>query len=123
MIWRIIYALYPPLLRMLEKLKIHRGRQPYLVGFLKGEISALKNYLEREGFEDAILAWKDEGEILSMRKINDEIYQYHIRVFDDGEIRAHYEYSSEGNPWGHVREHHFVPKKRFFSELLEHFMK
>ena len=98
--WKIIYIVYPPILRVLEKIKIHNQRQPYLIGCLCDDknYSNLKDYLKEQGFEDAILAWRDPCEILGMRKTKGK-FQYHIRLFEDREMRCHYEYSSEGNPW------------------------
>jgi hypothetical protein len=102
--WKVVYATYPPLLRILERLRVHSGRQPYFLGNLnpKYRFDELRAYLLSKGFEPAILAWKDTDEILSLRKVDKRIYQWHLRLYSDGEIRGHYEYSSEGNPIGHV---------------------
>lgn len=81
-------------------------------------IQDLQEHLEAQGYETAILAWQDPGELLSMRKLDNGIYQYHIRVFVDGEIRAHYEFSSEGNPLGHVLEWRFEPRTLDFQNFL-----
>ena len=122
--WKIIYTCYPPLLRVLEKIKIHSFRQDYLIGVLKKDASVknLQEFLLSQGYEDCVLAWKDPGEILSMRKIDKEIFQYHVRLFDDGEFRCHYEYSSEGNPWGHVTEKVFERRSHYFKGLLKDFL-
>lgn len=74
--------------------------------------------LTEKGYEEAIIAWCDPGEVLSMRKIHNEIYQYHVRLFIDGEIRAHYEYSPESKPIEHIRETFFKPETEFFKNLL-----
>jgi len=105
---------------MLEKSKFHRGRQKFLIGKLKGEVNVkdIYDYLAKKSFTDVILAWKDEGEVLSMRKTNKKIFQYHIRIFDDGEIRCHYEYSSEGSPWKHIFEKEFKAEEAYFKSLL-----
>lgn len=124
LLWNIIYTLYPPVLRVLEKLKIHNTCQPYHLGYLDERYTELelRRLLEKEGFEDAILAWKDPDEILSMRKIDNDVFQYHIRLFADGELRGHYEYSSEGNPWGHIREKCFEPREEYFQSILGDFL-
>ena len=123
--WDYVYIIYPPVLRKLEKIKVHNKRQEFLLGFLKKEVSVeeVNTYLSRQGFEKAILAWKDPDEAVSMRKIDLKIYQYHIRVYKDKEVRGHYEYSSEGNPWGHVREKCFEPRQEYFKSLLRDYLK
>lgn len=72
----------------------------------------------KEGFEKAILTWKDPGELVNMRKIDQQVFQYHIRLFSDGEIRGHHEYSSEGSPWSHIFEKGFQESKEYFEKLL-----
>ena len=120
MIWSVIYKIYPPILRFLEFCGFHRGRQAYHVGRIHdlGDLSTIKQHLKHEGFEDAVLAWKDSDELLNMRKVDNKKFQYHIRLFDDGEVRGHYEYSSEGNPWRHIREIGFTSSKKYFCEIL-----
>lgn len=118
--WNTVYKIYPPFLRILERFGFHKTRQKYHVGYLAPQYKAddlKKNLLEKD-FENAILTWRDPSEILNMRKIDAEIYQYHLRIFEDGEIRGHYEYSSEGNPWGHIVETCFEPRLDYFKELL-----
>ncbi|MBT7367911.1 hypothetical protein HN814_06875, partial [Candidatus Woesearchaeota archaeon] len=109
---------------ILEKIRFHKGRQPFLIGKIKTkkDLPKIKKLLIKNNFEHAILAWKDSGEILSMRKIDKKIYQYHIRIFKDLEVRAHYEFSSEGSPLGHVRESVFKPKSKFFKKLLKNYL-
>src|ERR1051326_4795665 len=122
--WRTVYVLYPPLLRVLERIRIHSGRQDFLFGrFTPGYTPAqLEKFLTDEGFEPSILAWRDRGEVLSMRKVDRDLFQYHIRLFSDGELRGHYEYSSEGNPWAHVTEKCFEPRREYFERLLGPFL-
>ncbi|HLC71040.1 MAG TPA: hypothetical protein VJI32_03480 [Candidatus Nanoarchaeia archaeon] len=124
-LWRGIYIIYPPLLRLLEHCNIHVKRQDFRLGVLNHKASwkDIKKYLIKQGFEDAILAWKDPDEILSMRKIDKEIFQYHLRIFSDMEVRGHYEYSSEGNPWRHVTEKKFEPASNYFNTLLKSYLK
>lgn len=123
-LWQVIYKLYPPFLRLLEKVKFHDSRQDYLIGHLKaGCCSAdLEKHLLASGYENAILAWKDPGELLSYRKIHEQIFQFHIRLFADGEIRCHYEFSSEGNPWGHVRGTVFEERREYFEGVLKGYL-
>jgi hypothetical protein len=122
--WNLVYKIYPKLLRVFETCGFHTGRQPFVVGRLSArhDAQALEVHLKANGFTPAVLAWKDSGEVLSMRKIDKHIFQWHIRLHSDGEIRGHYEYSSEGNPWGHVSSGVFEPDKDFFLELLQGFL-
>lgn len=123
--WNVVYRTYPRLLRVLERWRIHDSRQPTLFGHLNPKYKPrdLRRHLRKRGFEDAILAWKDPGEVLSMRRLDGPLYQYHIRLFKDGEIRGHYEHSSEGNPLGHVLEHKFVSGRNFFLPLLRGYLR
>ncbi len=118
--WKIVYAVYPPILRVLESLRIHNERQPFLLGTLRTDRTSeeLRRYLLSNGYEDAVLAWKDTDEIFSLRKVHDTIFQYHIRLHSDGEVRGHYEYSSEGDPIKHIVGTGFRPEKDYFDVLL-----
>lgn len=122
--WRFIYKVYPPCLRLLERAGIHSKRQDFILGALRGGISfqRVSDFLQQEGFEPAVLAWKDPEEVLGMRKIHNGKFQYHLRVYADREIRGHYEYSSEGNPWGHIMQKKFEPASDYFISLLKDYM-
>ena len=117
--WRSVYIIYPPFIRFLEKVGLHNYRCNYHLGFLTARYRAmdLRQYLLQNGFEDDILAWEDPGEVLSLRKVSGK-FQYHIRLFDDREIRAHYEFVPEQFPLGHIFVKHFVPEDKFFKSLL-----
>ncbi len=119
-VWNILYRVWPPCTRCAEKLGLHNFRQKYLLGHLNSNFNKqnLENLLARHGFERARLAWRDPGELFSMRKIDKEIFQYHLRLFIDGEIRAHYEYSPESHPISHLLERKFNPETEFFRKLL-----
>jgi hypothetical protein len=126
-LWILMYKGYPPLLRVLEKLRIHKKRQDFLIGHTKKKtrFSVIKRHLGKQGFEDAVLAWKDPGETISMRKVDpkDQRFQYHIRIFSDREVRCHYEYSSEGNGIGHIFESVFEKREKEFKKFLEGFLR
>lgn len=122
--WELIYRIHPIARSFVLNtgLMKHSGRQPYLIGTLKSEISTeeLFNYLKTQGYEHNRIAWVDEGEVLSIRKING-IYQYHIRVHDNGEVRAHYEYAPESRPIRHILDQ-VIDQSGYFIELLGRFL-
>lgn len=105
------------------KLKIKENpkeRQPHLLGRLKegATVDSARNHLLTQGFFMNRVAYFDPGQVLSMRRLCDEFpdRQYHIRIFNDGEIRGHYEYTPEDKPWRHLdavllekREEKFAP--------------
>lgn len=101
-------------------LKIHSVRQEYFIGHLASKYTFrdLERFLTHHGFEKVILAWKDPDEILSMRRIDKEVFQYHIRLFGDYEVRGHYEYSSEGSLLGHIIKRRFEPRGNYFKKFL-----
>lgn len=124
MFWSIAYRVWPTCIRTVEKLGFHNFRQKFLLGHLNSNYNKeqFAEFLRSKGFETAIIAWRDPGEVLSVRRVNDAIYQYHIRLFLDGEIRAHYEYSPESRPIDHVREAYFVPETEFFQKLMGEYL-
>lgn len=82
----------------------HVGRQDYLLGRLHPERSVYDfvSFLVKQGFGNHFVAWKDDGELVSLRKTAGFKFQYHIRVFVDGEVRVHYEYTPEYRPLQHL---------------------
>ena len=103
---------------------IHKFRQKYIIGFLKkGKTpEEFTKHLKNKGYSKAYMAWKDLGEVLSLRKIIRKNFQYHIRLFEDGEIRGHYEYTAEANPLGHFYEVVFTDPKDYFEHLLHGYL-
>lgn len=118
--WKIVYVVYPPILRVLEKVGVHKGRQDYRLGYLdkKYAQSDFQTLLISKGYSNSILAWQDTGEILNMRLVDEEIFQYHLRMFKDGEIRGHYEFTPESNPLKHVLAKFFENRSEYFEQLL-----
>lgn len=118
--WNIMYRVWPPCVRAVECFGFHNFRQKFLLGRLNANYNKenLRMFLAQNGFEPALLAWQDPGEVLSMRKVDKEIFQYHVRLFIDGEIRAHYEYTPESHPLDHVFEARFDPETEYFTQLL-----
>ena len=122
--WRIIYRIWPPVLRLIEFLKIHNARQRYLLGYLSPDYNReqLIEFLLMQGFEFAYIAFKDPGEVLGMRRLDTPLYQYHIRLFKDGEIRGHYEYTPEARPVAHSIETGMQHRKDVFQKLLGQYL-
>ncbi len=119
--WRLIY----PVFKFLEHaaLPFHeKRRQKYHIGWLhpKKTLPDLKRHLSQEwGFGNHFVAWEDTGQILSWRKLTSFDDQYHLRVFNDGEIRGHYETTPESAPLEHFFEAEFNPKHYDFLQFLE----
>lgn len=77
---------------------------------------------DKWGFGNHFVAWQDNGQVLSWRKLKNFDYQYHIRVFKDGEIRGHYEYTPESKPLDHFIEIGEMPRLKDFKKFLSGYM-
>jgi hypothetical protein len=106
--WKIISHWYLATRNTLLALHIiyHHGRQGYLLGRLRNgrTLPGFLSHLETRGFGNHFIAWTDDGQIVSMRKLHGFNRQYHLRIFKDGEIRGHYEYTPESHPIWHMKE-------------------
>ncbi len=98
------------------------GRQPYLLGTLAPgqRVQDFVSYMIGQGFGNHFIAWKDRGQVVSLRYMDDFKYQYHLRVFEDGEVRGHYEYTPECHPVLHMKMEGvpFEPRREKFLELI-----
>lgn len=109
-VWRVIYAVFPQLQKILLKLHIiwhENGRQRYHIGWLRkgATLEELKKHLsEKWHFGNHFVAWKDDDQVLSWRRLENFEKQWHLRVYADGEIRGHYEDTPEASPLRHMRE-------------------
>src|SRR4051812_1022843 len=83
----------------------HSGRQNFLIGRVApGQtLQQIVDHLLARGYGNHFIAWKDDGELVSLRKVVGFERQYHIRIFDDGEIRGHFEYTPECYPVLHMK--------------------
>lgn len=105
--WRFYTPFHPYFRDLLLSLGIahHSGRQNYLIGKIAPgqSVRDFVSYLVKLGYGNHFIAWIDQGEVAGLRYVKDFRHQYHIRVFEDGEIRAHYEYTPECYPLLHLK--------------------
>ena len=124
-IWKHLYRYFPWVQKHFLKWHLvwhEKGRQPYHIGWLAPgkTLEELEKHLHNEwGFGNHFVAWKDNGQVLSWRKLENFDNQYHIRVFKDGEIRGHYEYTPESRPIEHFTEINEQPRFEDFKKFLE----
>ncbi len=101
-----------------------KGRQRFLIGKVhpEKELESLVVHLISHGYGHNVVAWQDQGEVASLRLPDGFQYQYHIRLFDDGEVRGHYEYTPEAYPLKHYYEEDMEERREYFMELLKDFV-
>jgi hypothetical protein len=120
--WKVItpfHNYWRDLLLSLGFLK-HEGRQNYLMGSLAPgkTVEDFLAFLVGHGWANHFIAWKDQDEIVSVRKLVDFERQYHLRIFSDGEVRGHFEYTPESHPRWHMKEvGQEAHREVFFKEL------
>ena len=126
-IWKWLTPLFPFLRTRFGFLRIlrYRGRETYPIGFLKQELSITrtKELLAEQGFSEYFVAWLDQGEVLSMRKSQGFEWQYHIRVFNDGEVRGHYELTPEYRAFKHFFDFGKGARTEDFLQMVGHLLK
>ncbi len=118
------YTPYHPVIRnTLVSLRIisHDIRQPFRLGTLAPGRSAddFVSFLISKGYGNHFIAWKDKGEVIGLRRVENFFYQYHIRLFEDGEVRGHYEYTPESYPILHLQEIGMEDRTLEFRELMK----
>jgi len=106
--WKVIYPVHGTGRDVLLSLGIlhHEGRQNYLLGHIAPgrSMEDFVKYLETQRFLNHFVALKDDDEVVSVRYIVDFEHQYHLRVFKNGEVRGHYEYTPESHPKMHMKK-------------------
>jgi hypothetical protein len=121
--WRLYTPFHPYVRDISTTLRIvrHEGRQDFLLGRIHPERGAreLVSYLVTQGFGNHFVAWKDTDELVSLRKTEGFRYQYHVRIFTDGEVRCHYEYTPEYRPIQHLIQTGFEERTIEFRNLLK----
>ncbi len=121
LLWRLYTPLHPHLRDTCQTLGLvkHEGRQDFLLGTVaKEDIKKFISFMISQGFGNHFVAWKDEGQVVSLRLVKDFVYQYHIRVFEDGEVRGHYEYTPECFPLLHIKAVGQEERREEFSQFL-----
>lgn len=127
-IWKKIYFIFPWMQKHLLKWHLmwhEKGRQPYHIGWLAPgkTLEDLEKHLhENWGFGNHFVAWEDNGQVLSWRKLESFEKQWHLRVFKDGEIRGHYEWTPEDKPVEHFVEIGEEERKEDFEKFLDGFI-
>jgi hypothetical protein len=126
-IWRrVITPFFPLLYRTIGSFKFvrrwgHEGyRQRYHLGWLKPGRSRddFLEHLRTKGFGNHFIAWQDSGQVASVRRLDGFGWQYHIRVFTDGEVCGHYEKTPESHPIDHFLEIGETDRHREFMAAL-----
>lgn len=123
-IWYVIYPIFPHIEHRF--LFLHqKNRQKFHIGWLAPHhtLAALKKHLATQwNFGNHFVAWEDSSQVLSWRKLSSFKEQYHIRVYSDGEIRGHFEYTPEAAPVYHFMERGEKAKTRDFLKFLGTFV-
>ncbi len=119
---RPIFPLGQWLVFQLGIFKNPKEPQPFFLGYLKEGITVelARQHLLGQGFFMNRVAYFDPGQMLSMRRLDEELpdRQYHLRIFDNGEVRGHYEYTAEDKPWRHLNEEILEARKEIFNEWI-----
>jgi hypothetical protein len=119
--WRLYTPVHPLMRDILLGLGIvkHQGRQDYLLGKIApGQtVKDFVDYLvNNHGYGNHFIAWRDQGEVVGLRYVKNFEHQYHIRIFEDGEVRAHFEYTPECYPFLHLKA---IDQKDCREELMQ----
>jgi hypothetical protein len=122
--WRLIFPIFPYVRNAALRLHIVKhtvARQDFHIGYLAPDKTAedLEIHLRSQGFDEDGIAWIDKGESVGLRRRVSFRYQYHLRLFSDGEFRGHYELTPEYNPIGHLAEWEFFERTDEFLEFLD----
>jgi len=121
-LWDILFPFHPYVRNALLALRIihHEGRQPYHIGWLVPGRTAegLEKHLRNSGFDEDRIAWIDDGEVVGLRRRVNFKYQYHLRLFADGELRGHYELTPECDPFDHMADRETSDHREEFLEFL-----
>jgi hypothetical protein len=100
------------------------GRQRFLLGILAPGVTPqmFVAHLAAKGYGRQLVALRDQGELASLRYSPNFEHQYHIRLFADGEVRGHFEYTVEAHPFLHDKEVGFEDRREEFLKILSGFI-
>ena len=105
--WRLYAPLHPFVRDGALALGIvrHSGRQEFLLGYIAPELDvrAFVAHCVERGYGNHLIAWREEGELVSLRRVCGFQYQYHLRIYEDGDVRGHYELTPECHPIRHIK--------------------
>ena len=123
-LWRGFAPIHPYLrdaALMLRIIHHEPGRQEYVLGKIAPQFSIeeVVRHLTTHGYGNHFIAWVDDDEVISLRRVESFEYQYHIRIYEDGEIRGHYEYTPECYPLLHMKEVGLESRRDHFLDVLE----
>ncbi len=120
--WRVVFARFHGRVRNgLLKTKVvrHKIRQPYLIGRIDpNRIEGFLEYIKTQGFGNHPVAWEDNNEAIGLRRLDGFNHQYHLRIFKDGEVRGHYEYTPESHGVKHLKRIGQQQRREEFSKFL-----
>ena len=107
-----------------RKIRGRSRRQNFLLGTLhpEREIRHLAEYLIARGYRTHHVAWRDPDQSLSLRLVVDFEWQYHMRIYSDGEVRGHYELTPESYPWKHLKKVNMEDRREEFLRHLENWI-
>jgi hypothetical protein len=123
-LWKVIYPAHNRTRDILLATHLirppYKGRQDYVLGFLAPgkKIEDFLQYLASQKFGNHFIAWDDDGQVASLRRLEDFKWQYHLRIFKDGEVRGHYELTPESHPFKHYGKKGQEPRREKFEEFL-----
>jgi hypothetical protein len=117
--WRLYTTLHPYLHSVAKVVK--RWPELYTVGAIApgSSIERTVQHLVAHGYGYHREAWEDDGEVVGLRKVVSFTHQYHIRIYDNGEIRGHYEFTPEAYPLLHLFRIGQIEKREEFIALLK----
>jgi hypothetical protein len=123
--WRaFIYPVFPffrEFFILFRKAFGHHHRDPFMIGVLRSECTFEEfiAFLQSQGFRNHFIAWRDPGQVASLRVLDGFRWQYHLRLFKDGEVRGHYERTPEASPIDHFFARGIQARRDEFLRMLE----
>jgi len=123
LIWFLLTPIWPYMRDFLTATNLiwhEKGRQRYYLGWLKPGVTPgeFKMHMKTKGFGNHFIAWIDENEEFSVRRLDGKSHQYHLRLFKDGNIRGHYEVTPEFDIYDHFWEKGMEARREEFLEFL-----